>query len=372
MNKTLIIATCSYAGMGPYASEIVNSFNENDSVYFFLVDDERHSFLKNIDERLKHKCKIVYRRNSSWNKFCDLFFDSFILKKSLLSWCQENVISTLHFLTNDIVLEKTIRNMSKTHKVFFTIHDLVRHESRKAFYKEFRQIVMLKQSQRIIDAVGLLITNSKYQYNDLYNVYFEKRIFFHEFPSLVNKSVIEGSVTPKEIKNKQNYVLFFGRIEAYKGLDLLYNAFTNDARLKNYELVIAGGGNIYFNRHIEKEKNITFINRFIDDEEISTLFKNSAVTCYPYISTTQSGVISVSCYYQVPIVASDAPFFSNISDAGIGLNFKNGNEKDLADKVYSLLTQSSLTDIRNKEKEYYDSFYAKESLRQQLLDIYNS
>lgn len=38
MKRTLIVATTSYAGMGPYVSEIVNTFSPEDDVYFFFHD----------------------------------------------------------------------------------------------------------------------------------------------------------------------------------------------------------------------------------------------------------------------------------------------------------------------------------------------
>ena len=40
MKRTLIVATTSYAGMGPYVSEIVNTFSPQEDVYFFFHDYE--------------------------------------------------------------------------------------------------------------------------------------------------------------------------------------------------------------------------------------------------------------------------------------------------------------------------------------------
>ena len=53
MKRTLIVATTSYAGMGPYVSEIVNTFSPEDDVYFLLYDDEDIFFQKNIKNELK-------------------------------------------------------------------------------------------------------------------------------------------------------------------------------------------------------------------------------------------------------------------------------------------------------------------------------
>lgn len=39
MKKILIIATTSYAGMGPYVVNIVNNFLQSDLIWFFFQDD---------------------------------------------------------------------------------------------------------------------------------------------------------------------------------------------------------------------------------------------------------------------------------------------------------------------------------------------
>ena len=46
MKRTLIVATTSYAGMGPYVSEIVNTFSPEDDVFFFFHDYEDEFFKK--------------------------------------------------------------------------------------------------------------------------------------------------------------------------------------------------------------------------------------------------------------------------------------------------------------------------------------
>lgn len=46
MKRILLVATSSWAGMGPYASEIVNCFNKCDNVYFFWLKMKDIIFLK--------------------------------------------------------------------------------------------------------------------------------------------------------------------------------------------------------------------------------------------------------------------------------------------------------------------------------------
>lgn len=371
MQNTLLISTSSWAGMGPYASEIINSFKESDNIYFFLVEDERHFYSKNIDKRLLHKCLILFHKNSKWNKLKDLFFAPSDITKQFIKFYKKNNIQNFHFLTNEIPYSKIILQLNKSHKVFFTVHDLHPHEMKKKFHKEYRQKKSYSKLYNMIDKMHNLITNSKEQYQELKEKYPNKSIYFHEFPSLINQAIINGKEKPIELNNESGYLLFFGRIEAYKGIELLYQAFTNDTRFIKHKLIIAGGGDIYFKRDKSKEQNVIFINRYIKDEEIAFLFQNALITIYPYISASQSGVLSLSCYYQVPILASNVPFFSNVEKDKIGLLFKRNDIQDLANKMHLLINSPDKEQIAKNEAEYYKLYYEKEHLRENLLTIYN-
>lgn len=370
MNNVLLVATTSWAGMGPYASEIINSFNENDNVYFFLVEDERFFYSQNILLNQKKRGIILFRKNSRINKLTDLFYPSRYVRNELVKFCQQKQISTIHFLTSEVPYYKEIVYLQKKYNVFFTVHDLYPHEAKKSYHKLLRQKIIYKKLHKIRNAVNNLITNSETQYNLLKSLYPQKNIYYHEFPSLINKSIIEGSMIPHELIGISNYVLFFGRIELYKGIDSIYDIFCNDSSLNNTKLVIAGSGDIYFKRNPHKEKNIIFINRYIKDEEVSYLFTNAIITVYPYLSATQSGVLSLSTYFGKPILASDLPYFQIVESKGLGFNFTTNDKESLSQKLKQLLS-INLNQISQNQKEFYLSNFSKLSLRNNLLKIYN-
>jgi len=99
MNKdTLIIATTSYAGMGPYVSEIVNCFGYEDSIYFFFYETEDLYFTKNIKPELKSK-SVFYRFDNSWfHKLKYLLFKKMAAHQQILRFCQEKNVSVVHFI----------------------------------------------------------------------------------------------------------------------------------------------------------------------------------------------------------------------------------------------------------------------------------
>jgi glycosyltransferase involved in cell wall biosynthesis len=84
----------------------------------------------------------------------------------------------------------------------------------------------------------------------------------------------------------KKYFLFLGRIRKYKGLAILIEAFRMQ---KNTEisLVIAGEGRI----NEKLPNNLMLLNRWLLEDEISELVRHATVICFPYIESSQSGLI---------------------------------------------------------------------------------
>lgn len=372
MKRTLIVATTSYAGMGPYVSEIVNNFSKDDNIYYFFHDYEDDFFLKNVKKELHDKSYFYKRANSKINKVIDLLPIKPIWHNIVLDICKKYDINVVHFINGpgDVTLQKSLE--TKDIKCVSTIHDLHPHESKKEWYKELRARTRYKRFNKNLLYSRNIITNSLSQYNELKQNYDMKNIYYHSFPTLVSKIIQKGQELPMELAClRKPYILFFGRIEEYKGISLLYRAFTESPNLfKHYSLVIAGKGNLPFHR-ISNEENVIILNRYIKDTEIANMYKNAACVVYPYISATQSGVLSLAYYFKTPLLASDVPFFKdNIQQANSGLLFKRGDISDLKIKILQLLNSDTSMQVE-KGKEYYDKYYDGIAIRSKLIDIYN-
>lgn len=169
-----------------------------------------------------------------------------------------------------------------------------------------------------------------------------------------------------------NY-LFFGRIEEYKGLDVLAQAFSLIGNnLKNqYTLTVAGRGDwSKYEKYFENIENLYVVNKWLDDKEINDLFvKEKTVLILPYIDATQSGVIPIAQEYYVPVIASDAGGLKEqIVDGETGLLFARGDgsalgmrikaiddnwefAKKLADNAYQKLEEISWLKLSKKLME---------------------
>jgi len=129
-------------------------------------------------------------------------------------------------------------------------------------------------------------------------------------PHGIFKEIFEKYLNQAEImdnnKLKKDGILFFGRIERYKGLDIYLKA----AQIlgDKFTYIIAGPGNFS-----KKEKRLLkklarerckIINRYLENYEIPGLFKRSLVTVLPYRDASQSSIPFISAMLGVPTVAS--------------------------------------------------------------------
>lgn len=109
-----------------------------------------------------------------------------------------------------------------------------------------------------------------------------------------------------------SYLLFFGFIRAYKGLDILIEAFS-DERLRNRKLKLIIAGEFYedaapyrvqINEH-NLEDEVIFFDHFIPDTEVTLFFSAADIVVQPYKTATQSGVTQVAFHFEKPMLVTD-------------------------------------------------------------------
>lgn len=371
MKNVLIVATTSYAGMGPYVSEIINTFTINDGIFFLLRDYEDDFFLKNIKKELHPLCYFYKQANSKWNKIKTLFAEDKHFKQILSSLCCQHNIGVAHFICDPAPIDAAKLIERRGISIIGTVHDLHPHEAKKIFYKMLRHRILDKKRWQNTNYGKILITNSMTQFKELTHLFPEKKIYYHAFPSLVTKEIIDGSDIPDELSNiTKPYILFFGRIEEYKGLSLLYEGYISNSKISDsYNLVIAGKGALNI-EGINNTKGVILINRYVKDSEVKFLYKNASCIVYPYLSATQSGVLSLAFYFGKPTLASDISFFyDTIAPYGVGMLFKTGSSKDLSEKLLKLLSTDT-EKMGEKAQNIYSALYDTLSIREKLLEIY--
>jgi glycosyltransferase involved in cell wall biosynthesis len=115
------------------------------------------------------------------------------------------------------------------------------------------------------------------------------------------------------LSSEARYVLFFGLIRDYKGLDLILDAWANlkeKGAVEDKKLIVAG------EFYTDKEPYIKQIERlnlsddvilhdhFIPDDEVKYYFSAADFLVQPYKSATQSGVTQIAYQFETPMIVT--------------------------------------------------------------------
>lgn len=112
----------------------------------------------------------------------------------------------------------------------------------------------------------------------------------------------------------EDYVLFFGFIRDYKGLDLLLEAWAllkSQGKTAGKKLLV--GGEYYGNkekydtliRSLGLTEDIIVHDRYIDENQVRNYFGAADLVVQPYKSATQSGVTQVAYHFGTPMVVTN-------------------------------------------------------------------
>lgn len=199
-------------------------------------------------------------------------------------------------------------------KMVLSVHDPVEHSSTSSPIKRFYRKVAFGIPKKYV------IFN-KSQRQDFINKYkivetqvVNSQLSIYSFLRYLN----QNEAIFETIKGKQ-YILFFGTITRYKGLDVLLESMKEVHKvLPELNVIIAGGGRIYFPVDEYKQLSyVTIINRFIQNDELATLIRNSLFVVCPYRDATQSGVIMSSFSLSKPVIATNVGGLAEMVRDGI-------------------------------------------------------
>lgn len=177
--------------------------------------------------------------------------------------------------------------------------------------------------------------------------------------------LIDKSEARKELGLDENgrYVLFFGFIRDYKGLDLLIDAF-GDPRLQDTgaRLLVAGefygDPKPYHDRISSLDINdiVVLHNDYIPDSKVNLYFRACDIVAQPYKTATQSGVTQVAFHFEKPMLVTNVGGLPEIvPDGKIGYVVEP-NAQDIADalvRYYVENREEVFTEgVREEKKKY--------------------
>jgi glycosyltransferase involved in cell wall biosynthesis len=143
-------------------------------------------------------------------------------------------------------------------------------------------------------------------------------------------------------------ILFFGRIFAYKGLDVLIRSIPRVVeRHPGIRVIIAGEGDsmIGYRQIILEPALFDIRNRHIPDDETASLFTDADIVVLPYLEASQSGVLAIANAFGKPVIVTDVGELGrSVEHDRTGLVIPPGDADALADAIALLAADKALRD----------------------------
>ncbi len=181
-------------------------------------------------------------------------------------------------------------------RMVLTMHDPLPHSSEDTRLNRFHRKVAI----RLVPHFILLNSSQREEFMSHYGIS-EERVHLSKL------SIYTHLMDTKPVKPAlKDYVLFIGKINTHKGVDILCEAMQSlHGKYPHLKLVVAGNGKMYFDAEsYQREGLLELHNRFLSDEEMAGFISNSLFVVCPYIDATQSGVIMSAFALGKPVIAT--------------------------------------------------------------------
>jgi D-inositol-3-phosphate glycosyltransferase len=170
-------------------------------------------------------------------------------------------------------------------------------------------------TQYFVNSCDAFIAMSQEVLNDLrqFDAHKPARLVPHPIYDNFGNSIAQSQAQQQlGLATDKQYVLFFGLIRAYKGLDLLLEAMS-DARLveRNIHLIVAG--EFYEDRspydkliaQYQLQDRLLLVPDFIPNAAVHRYFCAADVVVQPYKTATQSGISQMAYHFDKPMIVTN-------------------------------------------------------------------
>ena len=328
-------------------------------------------FANQIASELKNlNCNVeIYVSTTNRHRFSDGIKTNYFLKKKSI-FCSDNaknlaveinskLFDAVIFAENSIFSQQVLTQLKGSVKKFIVIHDVIPHSSFFDLRKKMVEVFVRILQWRTLAKTDFILLLSDNSYNQFKSVYKEKYLNKTSvIPLGAHVPHVNNVTKPKELSelnNDESFILFFGRIDKYKDIPTLISAYRNSN--KKMKLLIAGKRQ----DHVEMEINdsdIYYLNRFISDEEMVWLFEKASYVVLPYLNASQSGVLPISYFYGVPVIASNIPGLAElVHDRETGFLYNN---KENLTKILNFtmeICSDEYYQLKHNIKIYFDNYF---------------
>ncbi len=184
---------------------------------------------------------------------------------------------------------------------------------------------------------------------------------FDNFGQIKNR---EEALAQIGLSPEFRYILFFGFIRDYKGLDLLIEAFADERfRKLPVKLLVAGefysDGQKYLDQidQLQLKDQVIMRNDFIANEQVADYFCSADMVAQPYKSATQSGVTQIGFHFEKPMLVTNVGGLAEIIPHGKIGYVCEPNPEEIANSLIDFFSSGRKDTFEEniiEEKKKYD------------------
>ncbi len=250
-------------------------------------------------------------------------------------------------------------------KFLYTMHDPEPHIE-QVLYRKMKRLVILHSNKSLIKSTRCL---------DNFQVHVHSLKLIQNFSGIslsrivVTKHPIRAKAVLYKAKTAGITITFIGRIEFYKGIDILVAAIKRISSAKeNVRFIIAGKGIL----SLVETQNIKIRNYFLSDQEYDQILSETDLLVLPYREGTQSGVLCNALENNIPVIASNVGTFDEyILNNETGFILPSLTVDALVESIEDFIfSPEKIESYSNRIATYKSSFLAPNIAAQIIEEIY--
>lgn len=326
-----------------------------------------------IVEYLNDKIKIWFLKTKNLKLLKDYSLINFRTVRRAARYMRKDKFDLVHFNATGGFIFYFLYYF-RNFKIVWTLHDYKAHSGEEDWKSDFINKIIAKLNIHFIQFYKYLkeefIRYYRVKPGKVHQVYTGKLEIYTYFKSQ-NRFI--------DLLGNNEYILFFGRISKYKGIEYLIDGFNlycekyPDSKLK---LVIAGAGKFWFDIDmIKNNSKIIHINKYLDAYEHSELLTYCKYVVAPYTDATHSAVVITAYAFGKPVLATDVGGLKEvIFNKKTGLLVEPRNSRAIANGMEQMLENKEILEEYKKNigKMCKESEISWNQISKKMISIYES
>lgn len=249
-----------------------------------------------------------------------------------------------------------------------TLHDPVAHSGEQRWSNTLSKLLVTAQAERVIVMAEAMRQSAVATRPWLRNK-------LDVIPHGIYDCYRDGPQSrPQWLPDGTQFILFFGRISPYKGVEDLLEAFQLVSPKYAGKLVIAGKQLYSFHIPREIKSKVIAVNEYISNDVLRYLFRNCDSVVLPYRDATQSGVLMLAYAFGRPVIATTVGGFPEmIRHHETGVLVQPRLPQALAEGLIELIANRSQAEIMGSEgRRWAEETFSWHKIANRTFNVYET